>query len=93
MNKESYLVTITFPKPISKIVSPRNMIVTNEGEYYSPYECWYDTWSEGVLKRYTKAQLYQELNAEFCGELESGFVFKNKKDAMAFITAMQCVTK
>lgn len=91
--KNNEYVTITFPKPISKIVSVENMIVTNEGDYYSPYEYWFDGWTEEMLARQTEEQRFYSINQEFCGELKNGFVFKNEGDALAFIAAMKhCVT-
>lgn len=90
--KNKRYVTITIPMPISKIVSKKNMIVTNEGEYYSPYETWFESWTEEMLASETEEQRFYSINQEFCGELENGFVFQDEEDAIRFIAAMRDIT-
>ncbi|MDW0618355.1 hypothetical protein [Mannheimia haemolytica] len=88
-NKEIKLSTITIPTPIKQFNSRDNYIVMNDGEVYSPYEVWYEHWSDEALGRLTEEMILNTLNAEFCGELETGFVFESEIEAQLFVSAMK----
>ena len=78
------LIPIYLPKPIPEITSRLNVIVTNEGEWYSPYESWCSTW-----ENCTEEQKLESVNAEYASEIESGFAFDDEESAELFVTAMR----